>query len=259
MSNLTTVNEHGVVTPMPAQEQSMASRILEMASDPNFDVEKLDRLMDLQEREMNRLAKIAFNKDFTAMQADITTVSKGNKVGYESRGTKVGYSFATLEDIVDMVRPVLQEYGFAISFKVDTSNGVKVNCSLMHKEGHSIDTTMQLPPDSSGGKNNVQALGSSISYAKRYTLSSILNIATRDDDDAQSAMQKDQRTITAGQSKTLEAKFNKLPADRQDSFTHWLMSNQGVDSIPEVQVNGFNAVLAGLNKVVASLDREVSA
>ena len=239
MSNeLRTVNN----TEVAQQDMSMASRIVELASMPDFDVAKLDKLMDLQEREMNRLAKIAFNKDFTSMQSEITTVTK-SKQGHN-------YKYATLEDIVDIVRPTLEKHGFAVSFGVNTTSDIIVTCTLMHKEGHSIETTMQLPADKSGSKNAVQAIGSSVSYAKRYTLSSLLNIATRDDDDAQAAMQQDQRTITRGQSQTLESKYEKLPKERQEKFDSWL-SSLGANSISEVKASQFNTVLANLNKAVA--------
>lgn len=239
MSNeLRTVNS----TEVAQQDMSMASRIVELASMSDFDVAKLDKLMDLQEREMNRLAKIAFNKDFTSMQSEITTVTK-SKQGHN-------YKYATLEDIVDIVRPTLEKHGFAVSFGVNTTSDIIVTCTLMHKEGHSIETTMQLPADKTGSKNAVQAIGSSVSYAKRYTLSSLLNIATRDDDDAQAAMQQDQRTITRGQSQTLESKYEKLPKERQEKFDGWL-SSLGANSISEVKASQFNTVLANLNKAVA--------
>lgn len=237
-NELRTVNN----TEVAQQDMSMASRIVELASMPDFDVAKLDKLMDLQEREMNRLAKIAFNKDFTAMQSEITTVTK-SKQGHN-------YKYATLEDIVDIVRPTLEKHGFAVSFGVNTTSDIIVTCTLMHKEGHSIETTMQLPADKTGSKNAVQAIGSSVSYAKRYTLSSLLNIATRDDDDAQAAMQQDQRTITRGQSQTLESKYEKLPKERQEKFDGWL-SSLGANSISEVKASQFNTVLANLNKAVA--------
>jgi hypothetical protein len=37
--------------------------------------------------------------------------------------------------------------------------------------------------DSSGGKNNIQGMGSSFSYGKRYTTTALLNIVTEGEDD----------------------------------------------------------------------------
>lgn len=256
MSELTTVNENKVAV---QGGDNMASMFMNMAMNPECDVEKLEKLMELYERDEARKSQVAFNKDFAAMQSDITTVSKSSKVSYpNSKGGRTEYSFATLEDIVDMVRPVLQKHGFAVSFKVNTSSGVNVQCSLMHEKGHSIETAMQVQADSSGGKNAVQALGSSISYAKRYTLSSLLNIATRDDDDAQAAMQKDSRVITAGQSKTLEDKFDNLSKNKQDAFKKWLTDNYSLESIPEINVKQFNTVLSAINKLAAKKEVETA-
>ncbi|WP_288773812.1 ERF family protein [uncultured Psychrobacter sp.] len=239
MSNeLRTVNN----TEVAQQDMSMASRIVELASMPDFDVAKLDKLMDLQEREMNRLAKIAFNKDFTSMQSEITTVTK-SKQGHK-------YKYATLEDIVDIVRPTLEKNGFAVSFGVNTTSNIIVTCTLMHKEGHSIETTIQLPADETGSKNSVQAIGSSISYAKRYTLSSLLNIATRDDDDAQAAMQKDTRLITPLQLKTLEKKYKNLSKEAQEDFDQRLRQ-MNVSDLPSIQVRHYNQILSWINKAVA--------
>ena len=255
MSELTTVNDNQVAA---QSNDNMASMFISMASNPDVDVDKLEKLMALYERDEARKAQVSFNSDFAAMQSDITTVSKNSKVDYTTAKGRTAYSFASLEDIVDMVRPVLQKHGFAVSFKVDTSNGVNVECSLMHKDGHSIETAMQVQADNSGGKNNVQALGSSISYAKRYTLSSLLNIATRDDDDAQAAMQKDSRVITAGQSKTLEDKFENLSENKQNAFKKWLADNYGLESIPEINVKQFNTVLSAINKLAAKKEVETA-
>ena len=77
MSELTTVNSNQVAA--QSNEASMAMQIMTMASNPDFDVEKLEKLMDLQEREMARLALVAFNQAFSEMQSQIPTVAKSKK------------------------------------------------------------------------------------------------------------------------------------------------------------------------------------
>jgi hypothetical protein len=57
---------------------------------------------------------------------------------------------------------------------------------LAHRDGHSEQTELSLPTDTSGSKNAVQAVGSSTSYGKRYTAFALLNItSTGEDDDGQ--------------------------------------------------------------------------
>lgn len=50
-----------------------------------------------------------------------------------------------------------------------------------------LSTRLRLPPDLSGDKNSIQAVGSSVSYGKRYTACALLNITSRGEDDARSA------------------------------------------------------------------------
>ena len=58
--------------------------------------------------------------------------------------------------------------------------------------GHKEEAELVLPADVSGGKNPVQAVGSSLSYGQRYVTKLLLNLASRrldEDDDARSAGQ----------------------------------------------------------------------
>lgn len=258
MSELMTVNDNQVAAP---SGDNMASIFVSMASNPDVDVDKLEKLMALYERDEARKAKVAFSRDFARMQSELPTVAKSKVVSFktDNNGNPItAYKHATLEDIVDVVRPVLQVFGFAASFSVNTDDKVSVTCTLMHKEGHSIETTITLVEDQTGGKNKVQSIGSSVSYGKRYTLASLLNIATRDDDDAQAAMQKDNRVITAGQSKTLEDKFDNLSKNKQNAFKKWLADNYGLESIPEINVKQFNTVLSAINKLAAKKEVETA-
>ena len=49
--------------------------------------------------------------------------------------------------------------------------------------GHSESTTLQSPPDASGGKNSIQAIGSAVTYLSRYTLLAITGLATGENED----------------------------------------------------------------------------
>jgi len=138
-------------------------------------------MLDLQERIYNKNAQIEFNRAMASMQSELPVIKKEGEIVVNGQ---VRSKYAKFEDILTIVRPVMKASGFAMSFKVDTADGkVKVTGTLMHKTGHTENTTMELPVDTSGSKNNVQGLGSSIQYGKRYVLCALLNIATSDDDD----------------------------------------------------------------------------
>src|SRR5712671_2893952 len=123
--------------------------------------------MDLQERHETRQAEIAFNKAFGKMQPRLPRIRKDGTVSLGSG--KGSYSFAEWEDIDFIIRPILDEYGFTLSFTSEpTDKGVLMVAYLSHELGHSRTSKMQLPPDAGPGRNALQAIGSAQSYGKRY-------------------------------------------------------------------------------------------
>ena len=152
-----------------------------IASNPDADVAKLEKMLDMQERVLTRNAMVSFNAAMAKMQADIPAISKDGVISVN--GTERS-RYAKFEDIMAVVRPILNAHGFAISFRTDSSESqMRVTGILMHRDGHREETTLALPFDSSGSKNSVQSIGSSTSYGKRYVLCALLNIATGGEDD----------------------------------------------------------------------------
>jgi hypothetical protein len=152
--------------------------IIELASNPAVDVDKLQRLIDMQKDARRDHSIAAFNQDFAAMQAVIPTVIEKGK------GDK-GMSYARLEDIVETVRPVLQRHGFSLSHQTEwpDKTTIKVIGILTHREGHERRSEFLASADQTGSKNAIQALGSSNSYGRRYTTKDLLNIVTKEEDD----------------------------------------------------------------------------
>lgn len=165
-----------LVTTGDSQAQSLIQVIERVAMNPNADIVKLEKLMDLQERIMNREEEKAFYADLAAMQPELPRVIK-SKDGYEGK-------YAPLEDINDAIRPAMEKYGFAVFFDIkEGENCVEITTTLAHRRGHTKSLTIPLALDTSGSKNAVQAVGSTISYGKRYGICAILNISTGDDTD----------------------------------------------------------------------------
>lgn len=157
------------------ESQALMGVIERVASDPNSDIAKLEKMLDMQERVLDRNAAQSFTADMAMMQGEMPRVFK------LAQGHNTAY--ARLEDINDAVRPVLQRFGFAVTFNIDQPDPkmVKVTAILSHREGHKQESALTLPCDTSGSKNAVQAVGSTVSYGKRYTMCALLNISTGDD------------------------------------------------------------------------------
>jgi len=94
-------------------------------------------------------------------------------------------AYLTLGDIIAGVRPTLSKHGLAISQRpVVTSAGAGCITTILHKDGGSFETSLLLPV----AQSTPQAIGSAITYARRYTLTGLLGIAADIDDDAEAAM-----------------------------------------------------------------------
>jgi hypothetical protein len=95
---------------------------------------------------------------------------------------RFSYTYATLPTILDIARPVLAKHGLALTQNVSTEDGrLRVWTTIMHTSGEEI--TFGPITGTSGG--DWQALGSAITYCRRYGMSAALGIAAEDDDDAQ--------------------------------------------------------------------------
>ena len=166
-------------------DHTILAIISRVATDPQCDIDKMQQLLQMHERIQARQAEAQFAAALSEMQTALPSISE--------RGDANGrYKYALWEDINTSIKPILSQYGFALSFRTDFSNGISVTAVLTHKGGHSESTTIQLPADSSGNKNPVQAVASSISYGKRYTAAALLNITSHgEDDDAYTAGEPD--------------------------------------------------------------------
>ncbi len=165
---------------LPA-ESNTVSMFERLAKDPSVDVAKLEKLMELQERAIKRNAEAAYHAALAGMQCDIPSITEKGQIKHND---KLISKYALFEDINDQLKPILQRHGFAISFRTKVEGStLTVTGVLSHREGHHEDTSLPLPFDTSGAKNAVQAIGSSVSYGKRYVMCALLNITTRGEDD----------------------------------------------------------------------------
>lgn len=155
--------------------------IARAARDPSVDIDKMERLIAMQERVQARDAEVAFSTDFAAMQPQLPAITKGGQIVH--KGQLIS-EFAEWEDINKAITPVLSSCGFSLSFKPTEENGkVCVTGILRHRLGFKDDATLPLPTDTSGAKNAVQSIGSTLSYGKRYVATLLLNLTTEGEDD----------------------------------------------------------------------------
>lgn len=97
-------------------------------------------------------------------------------------------SFATLDDVVKSITETAHKHGLSfMQFPVNEDDKVGVKTIVLHDSGEFIEgETIYTRPM----KNDPQALGSVVSYLKRYSLSAIFGIVSDEDDDSEGAMQR---------------------------------------------------------------------
>lgn len=168
-----------------SETASVISIIAKAASDPNVDVAKLEKLLDMQERIMAKNAEMAYNTAMAEMQPQFPQIPKTKKAHNSN--------YAPYDEVDKVIKPVYTKFGFSLSFdsrKEGAETTYYGKCS--HKDGFSETKQITLPADTSGAKNAIQAVASTISYAKRYLVGMLFNIVTMDEDnDGNSALPND--------------------------------------------------------------------
>lgn len=124
-------------------------------------------------------------------QGELGPVKKNKTVTVTTKsGSKYTFDYATLDGIIEHVRPALTKHGL---WFVQTMRrikgtegyyepGVELVTTLIHSSGEKMESVVFVPD---GG--SAQDFGSALTYKKRYALGSILGIASEEDDDANMA------------------------------------------------------------------------
>lgn len=154
------------------------------ASDPAFDVAKLQALLAVKKEWEADEARKAYVVALNAFKADPPEILKNKTVDFTSQKGRTHYKHAALDNASEIIGAALAVHGISHRWNVEqTGPKIKVSCILTHALGHSESVTMEASPDESGNKNSIQAVGSTVSYLQRYTLFAASGIAPKNVDD----------------------------------------------------------------------------
>lgn len=245
---LTTQQERApvIITEGPG---ALLSAIVQLARDPAVDVTKLQALLAMQERMEARQAEIEFNRALARLPS--IRVKKNGIIDLTRKdGTSGGsIAFAKWEDMMTIVEPMMEREGFRLMFdttpRSGEGGGLIVSGMLLHRDGHSRTASIPLALDTGAGRNNVQAMGSSLSYGKRYTTEMLLNIVREgEDDDGKLAGTK---FITEAQCAEIETLIKGTGRDRTK-----FLQVYGLNDVTDIEVGQFvilkNALVAAQRK-----------
>lgn len=207
--------------------------IMQLASDKSFELERVEKLMDIYGQWRKIYAEEAFNRAIAAFKADPPQVVK------DALNKQYNSMYATIGNIVNTVNPALGKHGLSTTWDIDQSNGIKVTCIMEHFEGHKKSVSMVGPPDNSGSKNALQQIRSTLTYLKVATFEAVTGIvAANNDDDGNSA---GGATITEDQARNIELLQTEVGAN----LTKFLVYMKA-DSIRSIKAKDYQLALSAL-------------
>ncbi len=161
---------------------SLLAVIRSAAADPKCDVTKMQALLQMQKEIVAEQARLTYIDAKLRLTEKLPIINKDGKIEFKDKGQgKATLRFASFENINDVLKPLLEEFGFDLWFssKPGVPGMVDVVGHLEHRDGYTRETTFPMPHDPSGGKSGAQGWASAFSFGKRVTTIGLLNLQTR--------------------------------------------------------------------------------
>lgn len=177
------------------------------------DIDKLSQLLDLKLRWDAAESKRDFDAALETFRRNKVVIQKTKEVVIATRGgDEMRYKHAELEKAEGIIADALSAVGLTYTWKPMANTDGRPQVSLVLRGfGHTEEMgTIVGPPDASGGKNLMQAVGSSTKYLARYVLFYSLGIVPQDGDD-------DGRSATGGLTENAIDEYCQKIKDSSDS------------------------------------------
>jgi hypothetical protein len=142
------------------------------------------------------------------------------------------------------MRPIYQAEGFSVTWDAPPSPDGKIRVvGEFTAYGHSEKREWSCSPDASGGKQSPQAVGSTVSYGKRYLSIMFWNVVT-EGEDTNGAKREDTEPITQDQADTIRTRMNDLPQSKPGNLLGKLCQKHGVEKPEAIRKSQYKDVIA---------------
>lgn len=239
------------VIDQPTQMQTATpASLLAIAVQRGADMATLERLITLQERVEANEARKAYVAAMSAFKSNPPTITKNKRVHFTSTKGTTDYMHATLDNVSDAIGSAMAKHGLSHRWNVEQLDGgqIRVTCVIEHALGHSESVSLSAGPDQTGNKNNIQAVGSTVTYLQRYTLLSAAGMATGEDDTDGNGGEP-LPLITKEQLSNLTDQIVELTPDEESTkrYTAKICETMKCESLDKLPAEKYDAVLAILN------------
>src|SRR3984893_12591043 len=246
----------------PLDSPSMVVALIErVAIDPRAGVEKLERMMAMYEWLKAKEAELAYNAAKGRILKKLARIKivKNRSVlyaveqGEPQNGTYEAFKYAPLEEIDKHLRPLLAKEDMDLSYSDEPreGGGILIRGRLKHlPSGHYEDSFMPAPPDTTGGKSSVQAVGSTNSFLRRYVAWNIFNIVVVGDDDDGTG-----ETLDEAQTKTVLDLMKRAKVGPK--FLKYMRA-QSVEQAGSLETAAATIAAGDYRKAVSTLEEQIA-
>lgn len=172
-------------------------------------------------------AREAFDAAIANAKAEIKPV-KRNREGHNKK------KYADFSAYAREVDPIISKFGLSYRFRTVQTEKITVTCIVSHRDGHFEENSLSGPADVTGNKNAIQAIGSTLTYLQRYTLTQALGLAAEDDDDGKAATPTIE-TITDDQVIFLRELIEAVGANEKRFLAH-----AGLERLEDIGANKYD-------------------
>lgn len=224
-------NKQLTIPNVPEAPTGMVHMMERLALNPDLPVEKLEKLLEMQLKVRALEAESAFNAAMTEAQSEM------RRVAADANNPQTNSKYASYAALDRALRPIYTKHGFAVSFDEGQApaDHVLALAYVSHASGHTRTYRKTMPIVTTGIKGNAMmtathGAASAGSYAKRYLLKDIFNVAIGEDDTDGNAPNRGE-PITEKQAADLAALIEEVKADKV-KFLKWA----GAEKIEDISV-----------------------
>jgi hypothetical protein len=242
------VKKAQTLMPVPANDAGQILSIIErIATNPEVDIEKMERFMAMRREELARQAQIAFNAAMRLAQAEMPQVLR-DEINEQTQS-----AYAKYETISEAMQPVITKHGFALTFGEADSpkpNHLRITCDVLHECGHTKPYHADVPIDATGMKGNpnkspVHAFVSTFSYGKRVLKLAIFDVALKGEPEGEGPRDYDDGSaISKAQAAEIQ-RLLKATNTHAGRLCAWLK----VDRIHDIPAQQYQRAVDALNRI----------
>jgi len=216
------------------QPTSLLEVITRAAKDPEIDVGKMERLVELSRSIKRDEAEAAFNTAMSACQEAMRPISA------DATNPQTRSKYASYGKLDRVLRPIYTRHGFSITFsdgETTKAEHVRVTALVRHAAGHKETHWKDMPADGKGAKGGdvmtkTHAAGAAQQYGMRYLLKGIFNVAIGEDDTDGNVPGDGVETLVQEQIDNIVALMTEVGADKARFLHLWRVKE--LKDIPRV-------------------------